>query len=305
MKYKFYPVLFVLCFALFMGVFGGLFGPMGINGPEVTSSECKDDLDHQTPIIYDTTSTIVLNGVNVSVKHFFFGRCVDGTYGTSGGSSCDQCTLDGHTEFTNHYTVKIEVYQLNSLIQTEMATVTEKINDGARNNIINYEADFVLPSIGTYTLKTIATEIDSSKSTSFTEVIGLAEGLSGAYNLVSFVVQCASSPNQVTFGSDDFTGDNSFTIDGANFTLGMNVSADFNAADVPCIENSYEFNESGNVSTNTTDKTITLSYTDDGNTVSQDFDYRFDNDNLILNLMDDDGNLFTMTFAPKGFLALR
>jgi hypothetical protein len=136
------------------------------------------------------------------------------------------------------------------------------------------------------------------------KTINLVEGIEGNFSLSKFAVTCGSANQTKEFSGGDLSGENTLKVTGTDFSMDVNLSADFNESDFPCIDNEYSFSASGNFSLfedNGVD-IARIEYEEDGNTVFQEFEYKYNNNTLKLDLEDTDGNRYLFTFVKGGYI---
>lgn len=259
MKYKVYPVLFILILLGFMSIFGGI---TDIDD----SSDCDDT---HAPVTFGD-SKMTSNGNEAIVTQTVSLHCDDAEY-----DDCEsECDYDPFGAYHYNDSVLVSVLQNGSIVQTVSAEIdytTYVDSVGTIENTFN----FVSP--GDYVLRYTIVCYGDVEST-HDQPITITEGLNGDFDLIGLSITCNETGNRFDFTSSHFTGTNAISIENTNFNLQLNMAAEIDTVLYPCIENSFEINESG---TFTSDgNNITISYVDASATVSQTFIYTYDGENL-------------------------
>ena len=280
MRYKIYPVIFVLALLGFMSIFGGIVDVEYSSGCSETHTRVGlGELE------------ITSNGNQAIVKQVVSLWCKEGYK-----NSCDECKQRDYS--ISHYndSVSVSVLQGGSIVQTVPSEIEED------DSVYVIKNNFTFVSIGDYILRyTIVCSggITSTKD----QPITITEGINGFFDLTGLAITCNETGNRFNFDPSHFTGTNAISIENTDFSLKLDMAAEIDSVLYPCIGNSYELDESG---TFTSDgNQITISYVDGSATVSQAFTYSYDGDNLVLNYSEDNEDSITMSFKKSTLLAKR
>ncbi len=284
MKYKVYPVLFVIILLGFMSVFGG-----------ITDIEDSSDCEDKHASVTFGDSEMTSNGNEAIVKQFVTLNCEDADY-----DDCDSdCDYDQYSAYHYNDSVLVSVLQNGSIVQTVSAEIDYSPYVDSIGTIEN-TFNFVAP--GDYVLRyTIV--CDGGVVSTHDEQITITEGISGNFDLIGMTLECDETGNRFSFSRDNFTGTNAISIDNTSFNLQLNIAAEIDTVAYPCIESSYELNETGTFTTNG-DK-ITISYVDGSATVSQTFNYEYDGRFLSFSYFEANEDKVVMFFEKQTVLAKR
>ena len=292
MKYKVYPVVFIITLLGFMSIFGG------ITEIKDSSDDCNDI---HNPVTFGE-SEVTSNGNEAIVKQTVTLNCEEEDY--------DDCSNNcGHDPFeANHYNdnLLVTVLQNGSVVKTVSSEIeyTRYVDSvGVIQNTLNFVSpgDYVLR----YTIVCAGTGEDREGSVTSThdQPITITEGISGNFDLFGLTIECEETGNRFSFDRSHFTGTNSISIENTDFNLQLNMSAEIDTVLYPCIVDGFELNESGTF-TSEGDK-ITISYNDGSATVSQTFDYTYDGQFLTFSYLEANEDNVVMFFEKRTVLAKR
>ncbi len=288
MKYKVYPVLFILILLGFMSIFGGI--------TEIDDDDC-DDI--HAPVSFGD-SEMTSNGNKAIVKQNVSLNCEE-----EETSSCrpEKCM---HSPFSAHHyndNVTVSVLQNGSVVQTVSGEIEVSSYDISGDTLGVIENTFNFVSPGDYVLR-YRIVCDGGVESEHDEPITITEGINGNFDLIGLAITCDATGNRFDFTSSHFIGTNEISIENTNFSLKLNMSAEIDTALYPCIiENSYEVDESG---TFTTDgNKMTISYVDGSATVSQTFIFTYDGENLGMHYSEVGEDIVSMFFKKRTILAKR
>ena len=285
MKYKIYPVVFIIVLLGFMSVFGGI---VDIDGIENSSDHTEVKFDK-----FEYSS----NGNQAIVKQYVSLPC---TYEEENHDDCDD---KGETETYDfelaHYndSVSVTVLQGGSIVQTVSSEIEY---DNNSLTVIENTLNFVSP--GDYILRyTIV--CDAGVVSTHDESITITEGINGNFDLIGLNIICNETGNNFQFNSEHFNGRNGIDIENTYFDIFINLSAEIDTVSLPCLTNGYELQEYGNFTTDGNE--ITISYVDGSATVSQTFSYTYDGQYLTMMYAEPNEDRVTMFFKKATVLAKR
>ena len=289
MKYKVYPVIFILTLLGFMSIFGGI-----TDIEEDVSNGCTDSHSEVT----FGESEMISNGNEAIVTQTVTSNCLNGYWDNSASCSDDyKCSSSDFSHSHYNDSVTVSVLQNGSVVQTVSAEIESTDSSNVIINTLTFAGpgDYVLR----YTIVCDGTGEDREGSVVSThdEPITITEGVTGNFDLIGMAITCDSTGNSFQFDETHFTGTNAISIENMDFNLQLNMAAEIDTVEYPCVESSFEVDESGTFGTD--GNTATISYVDGSATVSQTFTYTYDGQYFSILYAEPNEDAVAMTFKKQ------